>query len=322
MKTPIIAAILLLSWFHGPVSAQQAETESEKKTVGWFNSTELSLVVTKGNSSTETTGFKNTLTRKWEKSDFRLHMDSVRSDTSDDRFLLMDAGLIFLPGETPTGDATTLIKPGSELDVEKYFLEGKYNRKLGGKKTWNAGGSWDRNEDSGILNRYIAFGGVGTAWKDGEKLMLHTGYAGSYTDREEETPDPEKDAQFFGFRGTLELDYQVLATTKLEYRFTGNVNLQNRSDYSIDSTGSVSVAMNGMMSLKASVQFLFNSVPALEDVDVLARLILVDPDGVPGSGDEFFESVSEGGSEIKIGEDRVRKDHLDTVFRTSLVITF
>jgi nuclear transport factor 2 (NTF2) superfamily protein len=65
MKTTIFVIVLLLLMFHGPVVAQEAE--AEKKTVGWFNSTDFSLVVTEGNSNTDTIGFKNTLTRKWEK---------------------------------------------------------------------------------------------------------------------------------------------------------------------------------------------------------------------------------------------------------------
>ncbi len=288
----------------------------------WINATELSLVVTEGNSDTNSLGFKSTLTRKMKDSDFRLLLDSVRSSNSDDRFLLLDPGLTFLPGESPSGDATTVVVPASELDVEKYFLEGRYTRELSGRRNWNVGASWDRNEDSGILNRYIVFGGAGTNWKDGEKLKFHTGYGGSYTDREEDSPDPEKEAQFFGFRGTLDLDYKVLKTTTLSYKLTGNLNLEDRSDYSIDTTASVSVAMNKRLSLQAGLQFLFNSEPALEDVDVFARLITVDPDGIPGTGDEYFETVTEGGFEIDIGEDRIRKERLDTVFRTSLVITF
>jgi hypothetical protein len=314
----LLAASLILV---PELPAAEDGTSSDDK-IGWGNGTELSLVITEGNSNTDTIGFKNTLTRVWDRSNFRLHMDSVRANQSDDRFLLLEAGLTFLPGETIAGDTTTLVVPTSEPDVEKYFIEGKYTRNLSGKKNWNAGASWDRNEDSGILNRYIVFGGAGTDWKDGEKLNLHTGYGVSYTDREEDTPDPEKEAQFFGFRGTLDLDYQALASTLLEFRFTGNLNLEDRSDYSIDSTSSVSVAMNERLSLKTSLQFLFNSEPALEDVDVFARLLTVDPDGVPGTGDEYLETVTEGGAEILIGEDRTRKDHLDTVFRTSLVITF
>ena len=45
-------------------------------------------------------------------------------------------------------------------------------------------------------------------------------------------------------------------------------------------------------------------------------------DGIPGNGDEFFETVSTGGGELVVGEVSIRKDELDTIFRTSLVITF
>ena len=61
---------------------------------------------------------------------------------------------------------------------------------------------------------------------------------------------------------------------------------------------------------------------ALEDIDLVAIVIVVDPDEIPGSGDEFFETVDSGGAEIVIGEVGERKKPLDTVFRTSLSIKF
>ena len=51
-------------------------------------------------------------------------------------------------------------------------------------------------------------------------------------------------------------------------------------------------------------------------------MILIDPDGTPGTGDEFFQTVTDGGAEIEIGQESIRKDELDTIFRTSLVINF
>jgi hypothetical protein len=48
----------------------------------------------------------------------------------------------------------------------------------------------------------------------------------------------------------------------------------------------------------------------------------LNPDGIPGTGDEFFETVDAGGAEIVIGEVGERKKQLDTVFRTSLSIKF
>ena len=79
------------------IAMAQAD-DTVEKTVGWFNTTELSLVVTEGNSSTDTFALKNSLTRAWEKSRVRLLFDGMRANTSDDRFLLADPGQTFLPG--------------------------------------------------------------------------------------------------------------------------------------------------------------------------------------------------------------------------------
>jgi putative salt-induced outer membrane protein YdiY len=296
------------------------EAEEKKK---WSNVTELSLVVTEGNSDTDSLAVKDKVERRWKRSRLEFTFDAVRSYSADDRYLLTDPGQTFLPGEdNPAVTATILVDPAKDLDVEKYFFESRLTREISGTRTWNAGGSWDRNEDAGILNRYIAFGGFGNHWRDREKLDIESSNGLSYTYREEETPDPEKDKRFAGFRGTASIDYQVLTSTLLSLDFTGNVNLTDYSDYSLDTTGAVAVAMSKRVALKVSLQFQYNSEPALEDVDVKARVRVEDPDGRAGSGDEFFVTVLDGGAEFEIGEDRVRKEQLDTVFRTSLQLNF
>ena len=140
----------------GPAIAQTAD--DKKPETGWFNVTELSLVVTEGNSGTDTMGLKNVLTRKQESSEFLFKFDSVRSNTDDDRFLLAEPGFTFLPGETPTVEATEVIQPPKELDVEKFFTEGRYTKHYKKTRTWNTGASWDRNEDAGIVNRFMPLG--------------------------------------------------------------------------------------------------------------------------------------------------------------------
>jgi hypothetical protein len=57
-------------------------------------------------------------------------------------------------------------------------------------------------------------------------------------------------------------------------------------------------------------------------VDVIAFVEIVDPDGIPGNGDELFVTVDSGGSEITTGEGTLRKKNLDLTFRASLLITF
>ena len=56
-------------------------------------------MVTSGNSDTETFGFKNFLRHRWERSQFRLRLEGVRSKTADDRFAVVDFGE--LPSDPP-----------------------------------------------------------------------------------------------------------------------------------------------------------------------------------------------------------------------------
>ena len=43
---------------------------------------------------------------------------------------------------------------------------------------------------------------------------------------------------------------------------------------------------------------------------------------VPASGDERFRTLSSGGSKLVVGSADARKDKLDTVFKTALVLKF
>lgn len=322
-RFPIIAlAAAILCDLAAAGSARAAEAEPEKPPSPWSNSTELSLVLTEGNSNTETLGFKDTFEYKTDRGRSRFRVDTLRATKSDDPYYLVEPGLTFEPGETIPNPPTRAVRPGSEPDAERYFVEGRYEGNLPKKASWNAGASWDRNEDAGILNRYIVFGGLGRTWRDREDLVFRTNYGLSYTDREEEIEDPEKERRFPGARLSSDFKDKWGASTIYDNDFTFNVSLKDIRDYNIDLIQGVSVSMGKWLSLKFSLQWLYASEPALEEVDVIARVRLLDPDGIPGNGDEFFETIESGGSEITIGEDNLRKKELDTTIRTSLLITF
>lgn len=72
-----------------------------------------------------------------------------------------------------------------------------------------------------------------------------------------------------------------------------------------------------------SLQWLFENEPALEsDLDVVAYVAVINPDGVPGTGDERFRTVTSGGTKLVLGSSEARKDKVDTIVRTALVIKF
>lgn len=271
--------------------AAQEEDEEEKK-LGWSNVTDLSLVVTEGNSSTETFGFKNRLQRNWERSRGLLRLEAVRSNTADDQYALVE--------DLDNPDDFIIVTPSKTLDVEKYLVLGRYDHDISERFFWNVGASWDRNLDAGILNRYTGWAGVGNIWWDRDDLAFSTDYGVSYTDREEEVPDPEKDDSFAGIRFGWDYLNAWGKLTTFTNEWNVNSNISQFSDWSSDMTSAITVSMSEKIALRVSLQWLFNNKPALEEIDVIF--------------------IAPGGEEATIGTTTVRKEKLDTIFATSLVI--
>ena len=318
--TALLGAAVCCSWLAAPAGAQEeADAEPEP---GWTNETELSLALTGGNSAARTFGFGNTLQYAGESSRLQLRVNGLRSRTAVDRLLLVAPGVRFPLTGAPDDPEVTLVRPGSEPEAEHYALTGRYDTEISERFFWNAGGSWDRNREAGILSRYSAFGGLGNTWSDSEALRLATTYAASFTNRREETEDPDKDARFAGARLGLDYRSRISEAVLHDGVVAANVNLGSPSDYSVNAETALSVSLSRHLALRVSLQLLYENHPAQEDVAVIARTAVVDPDGVPGSGDELFETVADGGTTIALGERLVRRDRLDAIFRTALVIGF
>ena len=267
-----LIAFVLLS---GGALAQKKEREP-----GWSNKTDLSYVVTDGNAEAETFGFGNVTKKFWKKGEARLRLDAVRSDTSDDWFTIVEPGLVFdIGGEPPTGFDTILIKPSAEPDVEKYFAEGRYDRDITKKLQWHAGLSWDRDEDAGIKNRYIAFAGVGNTWFNRDDRVFKTSYGFSYTDRDEETPDPEKDDTFAGGRLSWDFMDKWGENTTFDSDLITNVNLSDTSDYNVNFTnGGVGLDELAPQAEGQPAVALRQRAGARENVDQFARVELLNDD--------------------------------------------
>lgn len=300
----------------------RAQEDPGAEDLGWSNATELSVVRTQGNAETQTFGFKNTLRRSWTGARVRLRFDGIRARATGDRFLVVAPGLRFRPGEQPEGFETAGARADAPPDVEQYFVEGRFEWGISERFFWNVGTSWDRNHDAGIRNRYVAFSGVGNTWADTEDLSFSTTYGISYTARDETARDTGKDDRFGGFRLDGDYHHRLGDSLELDSDLALNVNLRSASDYSLNVTNALGVAMSEHLSLRVSLQHLYENRPALEEAAIVARVMLIDPDGAPGSGDELFETVMDGGVLLDFGTGQIRKAGLDAIFRTALVISF
>ena len=300
----------------------QVKGEDEPK-LGWFNSTDLSLVVTEGNSDSTTLGFSDQLRYVWRQSRLEFEVNVVRSNKADDRYFLVDPGFEFAVGGAPSNPPTSLIVPEAEPDVANYLIRETFERNISPRWFWNTGASWYRNDDAGIHNRYIFFAGIGNTWADNPRRRFVTSYGISHTDRQETEPDPEKDRRFGGARGGWDYTEHFNAAATFDSDLVINTGFSDSADYSINNVNALTVTVNTHVSLKVSLQWLFENKPALEsDLDVIAYVDLVNPDGIPGTGDERFRTVSSGGTKLVLGSSAARKDKLDTIVRTALVIEF
>ena len=311
-----------------PASAHEPEKDTESET-GWDNTTDLGLTVTDGNSETQKLRLNNLLRWRSERASLRLRLDGLVSETADDRFRMVDPGFSWVVGADPPEVTSTLVDPDTEPDIERYYAEARYERSASrtprfhpGTMSWHAGASWERDVDAGLVGRTVLFAGVGHVWWNREDLKFENGYSFSWTQRNERVPDPEKEESFAGFRYNWLYENRLGKTVVYSNDWTFNIQLSDLSDYTSSMTHAITVPMSERLFLKVSLQSNYNSFPALEDVDLAGRVQLVDPDDIPGSGDEFFETVESGGFEILVGSVRERKESLDTILTTSLTLTF
>lgn len=290
-KTAVVSILVLVFATRGPILAQEEEKEPE---LGMSNSTELSLVLTEGNASTEALGFKNRFRYLWPSSRYTFRIEATRTNTTDDPIAVLR------PGSDTEYD---IIEFSKSPDVERYLVENRYDRSITERFFWNVGLTWDRNLDAGIVSRWIGFAGVGNIWWDREDLSFSTSYGLSYTDREEEDVDPTKEESFPGYRFNWDYLNMWGKNTTFENYWVFNGNFSESSDWNSDMTSSISVGINSRLALKVSLQWLYNSRPAFEDID----LFVEDEDG------------NLIGLPLQVQRSKKR---LDTTFNTSLVVSF
>lgn len=237
-----------------PVFAGQ-ETEEEES--DWVGSADLNFVFTGGNASARTFGLRNSLRRNW-----------------GDRSVLLEGGAIRASSTKTTRSAVgpsvtnfDLVKEStSRTTAENYFARGRYDYPLSGWGLLYGGAGWTRNTFAGIASRYSAAAGIGNTWLDDDTVSLQTDYAFTYTIQDEVIDDPATDDAFFGVRLSSSYRYQANETTAFESSLIADENLEDRSDFRIDLTNSMAVAVSGPLALKLSWQVLYDSRPSLVGV--------------------------------------------------------
>ncbi len=264
-----------------------AEEKAPKRP--WKNKTELSYVVTAGNSESSTFGFKNDFERKWDKNTLGVKLGGVRVETT--RF-----------SRTATVVGSTIVfdeNPSKETTAESYFLAGRFERAVAKTFFWYGAAGWDRNRFAGIANRYIGEAGAGNTWFDRDEAKWKTFYAATWTDQEDVATDPATGAPlsdtFVGVRVGSDYFRQLTESTEYQNVTILDYNFDESDDWRGDMTNSLAVAMNTRLAIKVSLRWLYDNRPSFV--------------AVPLTGGTTPTALFE-------------LDKLDTVFTASLVINF
>jgi putative salt-induced outer membrane protein YdiY len=265
-----LAALLTLAAF---ASAQQNATPTAKSATddksfkidapGLYANADLSYVLTSGNSSTSSLGFKGDVTRRFTRHSIGFAAGGIRTSSSSDTRVAVG-----------TPDDFDVRIPDAEPTAAAYYARGRYDYKLSERLFYTAGAGWERNRFSGIENRWMVDTGLGYVFVNTERTVFR-GAAGITYTSEDFTVDDGGDGSFAGGRVGWDFRQKLLATTTFTHSLIFDQSFEDGSDSRFDAQFGLHVAMNAKLGLKVNWRILYDNQPAFAEVP------LVTPGGVP-----------------------------------------
>jgi putative salt-induced outer membrane protein YdiY len=247
-------------------SAQQVATPTEAKVVdekafkvdeaGTFANADLSYVLTSGNSTATSLGFKGDVTHRWAKHSIGFAAGGTRASSSPD--------LSYAVG-TPEDFEVQI--PEAETTAEYYYGRGRYDYKLSDRLFYTAGAGWERNRFSGIDSRWLVDTGLGYIFLNNDRTSFR-GAAGITYTSEDYTVDDGQDGSFLGARAGWDFRQRLFSNTTFTHTLLADENLEDTDDLRLDAQFGLHVAMSSKLGLKVNWRLLFDNQPALAQYDL------------------------------------------------------
>jgi len=259
-------AVAVLALLAAPAMAQQVATPTETKAVddkafkvdapGTYANADLSYVLTSGNSTSSTLGFKGDLTHRWAKQSVGFAAGGLRASSSPETRYAVG---------TP-GDFEVQVPP-SEQTAENYYARGRYDYNLSARVFYSLGAGWERNQFSGLQNRWVGDTGIGYIFFNNDKTSFRSALGITYT-KEDYTVDDGSDGSFVGARLGWDFRHQVFAGTTLTHSLIADENLEDTADLRVDAQFGLQVAMTKRLGLKVNWRLLWDNQPALAEYNL------------------------------------------------------
>jgi putative salt-induced outer membrane protein YdiY len=255
----LVTAVLVSTWAGASLAADDGEP------LGWYFDAELAMVMTGGNSESNTLGFGGKLRRLWTKSELTFTGGATQSESS----------LITRTAQGSITDFEVMEDKETTKTAELYFARGWYEYKFSPKFFAFSGVDWMSNKFAGIDSRFLIALGAGNTWKNTDKFKFKTHYSMTYTFEEDVVENPFVKTEFPGFRLGYGLEAQLSSSTKFESNLIADWNIDEMDDVRVDFYNALPVSISETLQLMPALRLLWRNEPALTLVP------LVDGGGVP-----------------------------------------
>jgi len=291
MKSLFLSALCLSMSAQTPGSVPQLASPSAPRP--WNNVTTLSYVATAGNAQGQTVGFGNEFLYRLAQSLFSLKAGAIRVNTT-----------VVTRTATGTSLQDYLLSENRipTTTAEAYFLNGRYDHRLKEKDRWYwyGGAGWERNRPAGLDNKYTSMAGFGRIWADSDRTRLRTDAGFGYTREQPLVPPANFQSNYGTFNVTSQFKQKIGASSLYTVDLTLTDSLSDSQDYLGVLRQGFTVSINKTMALKVGYDVAYKNHPNLIQVEVFTNAL----------------------PPVSLGKISVPAKKTDTVFTTSLVITF
>jgi len=279
---PILAVAL-------PLLSQTAKASNQP----WSDKGSLSYVAAGGNASSQSLGFANEYKYRWSDASFAFNLGGVRVSTTT--FERRGYG-------TSLSSATVVQSNTSLTSTENYFANLRYDHKLAERLQWFGSGGWERSLPAGLDARYTGLAGLGYWWVKQDRTKLFTDAGVGYTKETLVFTPAGSSSGYATMRFGVKWEQKVSLISLLTSELNLSDSLKDSQNYLAVWRTAFTTNLSSRLALKVGYDVTYKNQPAFAAVDVVQTPVATPP--------------------VLLGQVPYQLKKMDTVFTTSLVITF
>ncbi|WP_243321467.1 DUF481 domain-containing protein [Geothrix sp. SG200] len=278
----LASSLLVPSW------AQEAAPKRP-----WSDKAALSYVAVGGNASSQSLGFSNEYKYLWTDATFAFNAGGVRvSTTTIDR----------TASGPSLGAATVVETRTTKTSTETYYANLRYDHNITDRLQWFGAAGWERNIPAGLEARMTGLGGLGYWWIKADRTKFFTDAGVGYTKENLVFRPAGTDDRFATFRVGAKFEKKLFDTSTFTSELSISDSFKDSQNYLGVWRNALTTSLSSRLALKVGYDMTYKNKPAFVGVPVVQTPVSTPP--------------------VILGEVPFQLKKTDTVFTTSLVITF